>query len=93
MAKVLAAVPVHGLDAVLAAAGQMLASGVASAEHVLNVLARLNQTPCPERVPSNIKLVEELLANTWRYDSLHGQEVSVPCLTLPTSSRRSICMA
>lgn len=75
MAKVLAAVPTHGLDAVLAAVGQMLASGVANAEHVLNVLARLNQAQSPERVETRLKLTEEPLADTLRYDSLHGQEV------------------
>jgi hypothetical protein len=76
MAKVLAAVPTHGLDAVLAAVEQMLPSGVANAEHVLNVLARLNQAQPPERVETRLKLAEEPLADTFRYDSLHGQEVS-----------------
>jgi hypothetical protein len=62
MAKVLAAVPTHGLDAVLAVVEQMLASGVANAEHVLNVLARLNQAPCPERVETGLSLAK----NRWR---------------------------
>lgn len=74
MAKVLAAVPTHGLDAVLAAVEQMLASGVANAEHVLNVLARLSQAPCPERVETGLSLAEEPLADTLRYDSLHEHE-------------------
>jgi transposase len=41
MAQVLAAVPVHGLEAVLVAAELALEAGRPSAEHVLNVLARL----------------------------------------------------
>jgi hypothetical protein len=41
MAQVLAAVPVHGLEAVLVPAELALEAGRPSAEHVLNVLARL----------------------------------------------------
>ena len=41
MAQVLAAVPLHGVDAVLGAAEAALQSGRPSGEHVLNVLARL----------------------------------------------------
>lgn len=41
MAQVLAAVPVHGLEAVIVAAELALEAGRPSAEHVLNVLARL----------------------------------------------------
>lgn len=75
MAKVLAAVPTHGLDAVLAAVEQMLAFGVANAEHVLNVLARLNQATCPAQVETGLSLTEKPLADTLRYDSLHEHEV------------------
>ena len=59
----------------LAAVELVLASGVHSAEHVLNVLARLNQLPPPEQVETSLKLAEEPLANTERYDSL-SEEVS-----------------
>lgn len=38
MAKVLAAIPAHGLEAVLVAVELVLESGVPSVEHVLNVL-------------------------------------------------------
>ena len=76
MAKVLAAVPVHGLDAVLVAAELVLESGVPSVEHVLNVLARLKQSALPEQVETGLKLTEEPLADTTRYDSLNAQEVS-----------------
>ena len=74
MAKVLAAVPSHGLEAVLVAVELVLESGIHSAEHVLNVLARLNQPPLPARVETNLKLNEEPLADTARYDSLADQE-------------------
>ena len=47
MAKVLSLVPFHGLEAVLVAVELVLESGVTSAEHVLNVLARLNQSESP----------------------------------------------
>ena len=76
MAKVLAAVPVHGLDAVLVAAELVLESGVPSVEHVLNVLARLNQSQRPRQVETSLKLTEEPLANTTRYDSLNAKEES-----------------
>jgi len=76
MARVLAAVPAHGLEAVLVAVELVLESGMHSAEHVLNVLARLNQHPLPARVETSLKLNEEPLADTARYDSLTGQEVS-----------------
>jgi hypothetical protein len=52
---------------------------VTSVEHVLNVLnvlARLNQAPLPEQVEASLKLTEEPLVDTKRYESLHVQEVS-----------------
>jgi transposase len=75
MAQVLAVVPSHGLDAVLVAVELVLESGATSAEHVINVLARLRQAAPPERVETSLHLKEEPLADTGRYDSLH-QEVS-----------------
>jgi hypothetical protein len=56
MAKVLAAVPVHGLDSVLTAVEQLSASAVANVEQVLNVLARLHQPSCPEPVATCLGL-------------------------------------
>ena len=76
MAKVLAAIPAHGLEAVLVAAQLVLESGVPSIEHVMNVLARLHQQPLPERVETHLTLSEEPLADTTRYDSLNVEEVS-----------------
>ena len=75
MAKVLAAVPGHGLETVLQAVKQVLESGVISIEQVLNVLSRLNEQPVPAQVETSLKLIEEPLANTARYDSLSDKEV------------------
>ena len=79
MAQVLAAVPIHGLDAVLVAAELALEAGKPSGEHVLNVLARLkgpaptanlSQAVAAERVHSSLKLCVEPTANMARYDGL-----------------------
>ena len=73
MAQVLAAVPVHGLEAVLVAAELALEAGRPSAEHVLNVLARLKEpTPTVAPVPAagTPSLREEPRADVQRYDGL-----------------------
>jgi transposase len=75
MASVLANVPVHGLEAVLVAVEQVLASGVPSAEHILNVLSRLKPPPIQRQVSTSLTLVEEPLANTARYDRLNAKEI------------------
>ena len=72
MAQVLAAVPSAGLEAVLVAVGLVLETGAVSAEHVLNVLARLNASPTPEHVETALKLSEPPKADTGRYDSLRS---------------------
>ena len=72
MAQVLAAVPTAGLEAVLVAVDLVIESGALSAEHVLNVLARLNAAPVPESVQTTLQLKEAPLANTGRYDSLRS---------------------
>ena len=72
MAQVLAAVPTAGLEAILVAVELVIESGVLSAEHVLNVLARLNAGPPPACVETGLQLKEAPLANTSRYDSLRG---------------------
>ncbi len=80
MAQVLAAVPIAGLDAVLVAAELVLESGALSAEHVLNVVARLRSVPAPESAETSLQLSEAPTANTERYDSLRdtdaAQEIS-----------------
>ena len=73
MAQVLSAVPTAGLDAVLVAVELVLESGALSAEHVLNVLARLNASPMPPCVETTLQLKEAPLANTDRYDQLRHE--------------------
>ncbi|TXT26586.1 MAG: transposase of ISThsp5 IS21 family [Gallionellaceae bacterium] len=70
LAQVLAAVPTAGLDAVLVAVELVIESGALSAEHVLNVLARLNSSPPPPCVETSLQLKEAPMANTGRYDDL-----------------------
>ena len=72
MAQVLAAVPTAGLAAVLVAVEIVVKSGVLSAEHVENVLARLNASPVPASVETSLHLKEAPLADTGRYDSLRA---------------------
>ena len=72
MAQVLAAVPTAGLPAVLVAVELVIESGLLSAEHVENVLARLNATPPPASVETSLQLKEAPVANTSRYDSLRA---------------------
>ena len=70
MAQVLAAVPVAGLEAVLVAVELVLESGALSAEHILNVVARLTAAPPPVTVENHLPLKEVPLANPARYDRL-----------------------
>lgn len=72
MAQVLAAVPAAGLEAVLVAVDLVVESGALSAQHVLNVVARLNAAPVPDSVETTLQLTQVPLANTNRYDSLRG---------------------
>jgi transposase len=73
MAKVLAAVPKSGLEAVLVAVELVLESGNPSAEHVENVLSRLKHTPAPEPVETVLEVNEAPAADTERYDSLREE--------------------
>ena len=73
MAQVLAAVPVHGLEAVLVAAEIALESGRPSGEHVLNILARLTSPsgpPSAEVSAAALALTEEPAADVDRYERL-----------------------
>ena len=85
MAQVLAAVPVHGLEAVLVAVELALETDKPSGEHVLNILARLkSQTPDARLLTLGeamslqlaaclpLKLAQEPLANVDRYDDLRN---------------------
>ena len=72
MAQVLAAVPVHGLESIVAATEAALAVGKPSAEHVLYLLAQLKDRaqPRPARVETALTLTEEPKADVDRYDRL-----------------------
>ena len=72
MAQVLATVPSAGLGAVLVAVELVIETGALNAEHVLNVLSRLNASPPPESVETSLQLKEAPQANTGRYDDLRG---------------------
>ncbi len=75
MAQVLIAVPRFGLEAVLVAVELVLESGRPSAEHVLNVLARLQEGPPPQAVETSLTVKAEPVADPQRYDALR-EEVS-----------------
>ncbi|WP_128637396.1 MULTISPECIES: Mu transposase domain-containing protein [Pseudomonas] len=70
MTQVLAAVPIAGLDAVLVAVELVLESGSLSADHILNVLARLTSTAPPPSAETSLQLKIAPVANTARYDRL-----------------------
>ncbi len=74
MARVLMAVPTHGVDAVLVAVELVLESGRPSAEHVLNVIARLTDGPSPPSVTTALTVTTAPLADPHRYDTLHEEE-------------------
>ena len=76
MALVLAAVPSAGLEAVLVAVELVVESGALSAEHVLNVVARLNAAPAPDSVETTLQLTQAPLANTSRYDNLRSEVIT-----------------
>lgn len=70
MAQVLAAVAAQGVEPVLVAVELALASGNVSGDHVLNVLARLQEPAPPDRIDTPLQLGEEPQANVQRYDNL-----------------------
>jgi PAS domain S-box-containing protein len=75
MSQVLSAVNLHGLEAVLVATELALQTGRVSAEHVLNVIARLKE-PMPARVEIStpLQLSTPALANLERYDALRDEQ-------------------
>ena len=72
MTQVLAAVPIAGLDSVLVAVELVLESGSLSAEHTLNVLARLTSAAAPACAETSLQLKVMPAANTARYDLLRS---------------------
>jgi len=75
MAKVLAAVPAHGLEAVLVAVELVLESGVLSVEHVMNVITRIKHPPAIPSIETALIVQDAPVADTGRYDALRSQEV------------------
>ena len=68
-------VSLHGLEAVLVAVELALQSGRVSAEHVLNVLSRLQEQRMPEPpVATMLTLNTPPLANLQRYDALRNAQ-------------------
>ena len=74
MVKILTAVLTDDLAAVEAACGEALAAGIASADVVLNALARRRQSPlvAPMAVPQLLALSCAPAADCARYDGLRG---------------------
>lgn len=74
MAQVLMAITLHGLDDVLVAVELALQSGRVSADHVLNVLARLKELQAVQSLPDatlpSLTLIEPPQADVSRYDRL-----------------------
>lgn len=70
MAKVLAVVPKHGLEAAIVAVELVLESGNLSVEHIENVLNRLKPSPPPTQVETHLEVNEAPIADTVRYDGL-----------------------
>ncbi len=77
MARVLMAVPTHGLDAVLVAVDLVLESGRPSADHVLNVIARLTDEPTVPTVATTLTVATPPLAAPQRYDALRTDEEAI----------------
>lgn len=80
MAQVLAMVPKSGLDAILVAVALALEStppsGRVSAEHVVNVLARLHESSLPAAVDTTLRVKTPPHADPTRYDTLRDKETS-----------------
>src|SRR5690606_896415 len=74
MSQVLCAVPRAGLEAVLVAVDLVLESGVVSAEHILNVLGRLNTPSTPPALETTLQVKEAPKVDTGRYDTLRQKE-------------------
>lgn len=74
MTQVLAAVPITGPDFVLVAVELVLESGSLSADHILNVLARLTSSAPPPSVETSLQLKAATAANTARYDQLRAKD-------------------
>ena len=63
------------LAAVLVAVELVLESGAVNAEHIHNVLARLQPTPAIPKVETHLCVTEAPMADAGRYDRLRSEEV------------------
>ena len=71
MAKVLTGVTLHGLEPVLVAVELALQAGRVSADHVLNILSRLQENKAEvAELSAPFELNEPAKANVQRYDAL-----------------------
>src|SRR3546814_3333183 len=77
MVKILTAITVDGLDAVESAAAEALAGGVASADVVLNILARSRSAPVEPSIatPDHLQLHIEPIADAGRRSEEHKSEL------------------
>jgi transposase len=81
MVKIFSAVLTDGLAAVDAACAETLDAGIASADVILNALARRQQPapPPPIQTPERLTLAQPPLADCARYDSLRRPLVTEAC--------------
>src|SRR3546814_8689269 len=77
MVKILTAITVDGLDAVESAAAEALAGGVASADVVINILARSRSAPVEPSIatPDHLQLHIEPSADAGRRSDEHTSEL------------------
>src|SRR5690606_8644857 len=83
-------------EGVLVAVDLVLDTGHPSAEHVLNVLARLSEGPPPEAVSTSLTVSEPPTTDTSRYDTLREELTHVcpdyrPLAAAPVRQGRSLC--
>ena len=78
MVKILTAVLTDGIEQVEIACAEALSAGIASADVVLNVLARQQQeaTPAPILTPERLTLACAPLADCARYDDLRSSDMT-----------------
>ena len=78
MVKILTAVLTDGLAAVEAACAESLAAGIASADVILNALARQLQPEQPASItpPDGLALAVPPIADCARYDALRPQPIA-----------------
>ena len=85
MVKVLTAVLTDGLQAVEGACAEALAAGIASADVILNALARRQQTKAaaPISTPERLALRLPPIADCARYDALRSTSLSATRAVMP----------